>query len=463
MNTDKTIDIYADFNQVISKGFMGLGVQWDPYTVHSLTEAEWGRIEERVSELMPRLVRCMIYAPMYCEGIDEWGKPILNFGRCEVKELERLLSYLEEKKIEVIIGEWEAPSRFKGKFEEVTVDSPRWIEMIISLLEYLIKVKGYTCIKYYNLVNEANADWSFCADFDKWQAGIRSLYQNLKNMGLDEKIKIIGPDTVWDEGNTWLKRLADNPELRKEFAFYDVHMYPTLEELKSGDVERQTRTQREMLSDKCFFMTELGMAEGKTDGDSQSFIRTFDYGVMMADAVTQLMRGGFSGAAIWDLDDAMHDQENGFSKADIRSLKQWGFWNSIGGRIFDRPEEESIRPHYYLWSLMTRLFEKGSDVIMCTTDLNKKEGLRAVATAGEELCIMIVNHAQTPKMINVHIDSAKINGRDIFEYHYFKRDYIGDRQHDAATAMSCSSKSGSSVFSLQLPAMGVSVLSTKKF
>ena len=37
------------------------------------------------------------------------------------------------------------------------------------------------------------------SDFDKWQTGINYLHTELDKYGLNEKIKITGPDTVWDE------------------------------------------------------------------------------------------------------------------------------------------------------------------------------------------------------------------------------------------------------------------------
>ncbi|MFQ7174538.1 MAG: hypothetical protein ACLRQF_22350 [Thomasclavelia ramosa] len=46
----------------------------------------------------------------------------------------------------------------------------------------------------------------------------------------------------------------------------------------------------------------------------------------------------FSGLAIWDLDDAGAHRQNGFI-TDIRSLKQWGFWNSVAGRVLISKEE----------------------------------------------------------------------------------------------------------------------------
>ncbi|HEU5374927.1 MAG TPA: hypothetical protein VFV38_05780, partial [Ktedonobacteraceae bacterium] len=50
-------------------------------------------------------------------------------------------------------------------------------------------------------------------------------------------------------------------------------------------------------------------------------------------------RAGASGAAAWDLDDAMHN-------------KVWGMWNIV--------DEPAPRPWYYAWSLLSRYFPAGA-------------------------------------------------------------------------------------------------------
>ncbi len=418
----ETGEIHFDVNDVITKDFKGLGVQWDPYQVHPLTDEEWTMVCKRVDYLNPSFIRCMIYATTYCKGLDNNKKPIYDFESDDMKALIKELDYLESRHIEVILGEWEAPDRFKGKFSGVTVDSPLWAEMISGLMDYLINEKGYTCIKYFNYVNEANTDWSYCEDYGKWSKGINYLHDAFEKINILDKVQITGPDTVWDDGHTWLNNLESDSSMNQKIGLYDVHMYPSIDEITNGEIEKTVKKQRNTVTGKDFYMTEIGMVTGKTDGDSQPYVKEFSYGVIMADAVSQVMRGGLSGVAIWDLDDAMHDQKNGFPSTDIRSLKQWGFWNSIANRVYNQPEEEKIRPHFYTWSLMTHLFPRHSSVVNASwsKDLN---GLRAVGvkTNNNQMTYMIVNDSNIAKTVNVY-DNSTTTSRTILEYRYFEDD-----------------------------------------
>ena len=175
-------------------------------------------------------------------------------------------------------------------------------------------------------------------------------------------------------------------------------MYPTIEEIQSGNVQKQIAEKRSIAPDKDFYMTEVGMVTGKTMGDSQPYVKEYCYGVIMADIASQVINGGLNALAIWDLDDAMHNQGNGFPKEDIRSLKMWGFFNSVAGRVFGKPEEQNLRPHFFIWSLMCRFFRPGSEVLKIDID-SDAIGFRSVAMIDPdgELTIMLINHSNSQK------------------------------------------------------------------
>ena len=368
---------------------------------------------KRVDFLNPAFVRCMIYANTYCEGFDDEGNPIYDFDSLANQALIRELDYLESRDIEVVLGEWETPGRFGGEFEGITVDDPRWASIIGGFLDYLINQKGYTCIKYFNYVNEANSDWSYCGDFDKWQTGINYLHTELDKYGLNEKIKITGPDTVWDSDNTWLKEINSNQDLDAKIGLYDTHMYPTIDEITNGTIEEMVAEQRSCVTGKDFYMTEIGMVTGKSDGDSQPYTKEFSYGVIMADAASQVMRGGFSGLAIWDLDDAMHDQQNGFPITDIRSLKQWGFWNSVAGM--------------------------------------EKDG---------QMTYMIVNDSNSPKEVTIDVKNLNANNLKLFKYDYFDNDRKVDSNGYPVASKVLENVNLEEGYEVSLPSGGVVMLST---
>jgi hypothetical protein len=84
------------------------------------------------------------------------------------------------------------------------------------------------------------------------------------------------------------------------------------------------------------------------------------YALDMPLLLMSVMNAGFSGAAAWMLDDAMHSSGDSGRTEDI---KLWGMWNILGGTVFGDVSQEEIRPWYYTWSLMCRHFPAGSRIM----------------------------------------------------------------------------------------------------
>lgn len=59
----------------------------------------------------------------------------------------------------------------------------------------------------------------------------------------------------------------------------------------------------------------------------------------------EVMNAGYSGLAMWMLDDAMHSNGDSGKPEDI---KIWGMWNILGEEVFNSPKEEELRPSLYL-------------------------------------------------------------------------------------------------------------------
>lgn len=81
--------------------------------------------------------------------------------------------------------------------------------------------------------------------------------------------------------------------------------------------------------------------------DCNMLVYDYFYGLDMPLLCMDVMNGGYSGMAVWMLDDAMHSNGDSGKTEDI---KLWGMWNSLGKEVFGKPEEENIRPWYYTWA-----------------------------------------------------------------------------------------------------------------
>ncbi len=196
------------------------------------TDEDWQRVYDRLDYMRVPIVRCMLRAYWYCEGYDESGKAIYNWQSPRMQKLYRLLDYCESRNIPVIIGEWDDPASDEDRQDseadklqdyEIEETDPRWSLLISDFLEYLIEERDYTCLKYYNLINEPNGNWSACADFNRWKVGVLNLDNELKRRGLDKKIKIVGPDATWQKDHYWIELAVR--QLAPQMAGYEVHEY----------------------------------------------------------------------------------------------------------------------------------------------------------------------------------------------------------------------------------------------
>lgn len=434
--SSKIVQIYP--NKVITDDFIGNGVQWSAYPHADAPDAEWGKLMtdkkwemvfHRLDYMKPKLVRVLDQANWrYLKGFDKKGEPILDFDSPEIKSLQKLLDYCQKNEITVLFGEWGCPYQlhdtgagFSGRF--TGANDPKWIGIIVKYLDNLINIKGYTCLKYYNLVNEPNGSWaSTNGNWDEWSEGVKMLNKALPTAGLAGKISIAGPDAVaaYDNpvsrysGIEWVAESAR--QLNDCIGVYDIHAYTNYDLVRSGkfsgfygDIARLAKK-----VNKPIIFGEIGFDKStkeniqriKTDKnaseDSQMSVYDFSYGIDMADAAIQIMNSGFSGAAAWDLDDAMHT--NG-DKGDKTQLKRWGFWNSLGTELCNNPDDEKIRPWFYSWSLICRYFPTG--IKIAESDSTGIKGLRLVAGIKDnDITVAVVNNSSINQKINMKISKT---------------------------------------------------------
>jgi hypothetical protein len=435
-NLSSTAVIYAD--QVITTDYIGNGVQWSAYPHADSPEAEWGdlmtakkwnMIFDRLDFMRPKLIRVMDQANWrYLKGFDGKGEPILDFNSPEVKTLQKLLDYCQKNKITVLFGEWGCPSQIKGSDSSghfKGANDPGWINMIVKYLDFLINTKGYTCLKYYNLVNEPNGYWASTeGNWEEWSEGVKMLHKALTENGLAAKIQIAGPDVVAEYDNpvskyTGIEWVAESTrQLDDQLGIYEIHAYTNYDLVQSGNFAKlysgiaqlAKRMKKPIIFGEIGFdkMTEENQKRVKTDRyaseDSQMSVYDFSYGVDMADVAIQIMNSGYSGAAAWDLDDAMHTLGD---QGDKSKLKRWGFWNSLGTEICNNPSDENIRPWFYSWSLLCRYFPNGINIVK--SDSIAIEGVRMVAGVKEgAITIALVNNGSLNQKLQLKLDGSLI-------------------------------------------------------
>lgn len=443
--TTDTINIYP--NHIICNNFIGVGVQWSAYP-HAdsedsewgflMTEKKWDILYKRLDYMQPRFMRVMDQANWrYFEKLDENGNAILNFDNQKIKSLFKILDYCQKNNITVMIGEWGVPGHKHDKdnpdIHLRDASDKRWINMIADWIDFLINKKGYTCIKYYDFINEPNGNWACTeGDFSEWALGVKLLHEEFEKRGLDKVIKNAGPGSVPNytspkfkdkyQGEMWINYASE--VLGDELGAYDTHAYFPHSVIREGKAAEYMFLEKDVkIADeqhKPFFLGEIGLkstkdkgaldeenekrrlADGNTSTDCNMFVYDYFYGVDIASAAIQSLLAGVDGMAVWSLDDAMHTKDD---LADKTQIKRWGFWNILGTELYNKPEDENIRPWYYAWSWLCRFMPQNS--LLIKSEQPKNKGCQILVSKYKtDLTIFLVNTSESNEKVFL-IDSEE--------------------------------------------------------
>lgn len=436
------IKVNTDF--VLQNNYYGGAMQWEPNDRDSMTEEQWQRLFSRVKYMKLGYIRCCIMPYFYCFGFDgntpkliwktdpktvnaEW---YANSDRY-MKDLYRLLDFCQKENIDVLLGEWWKPNNVEWKQAvpvklpkySIELDDPRYTYQISAMVSHLVKDKGFTCVKHFNLGNEVNlmaGDPKTGYTWEKWKKSIQNLYANFKRDGL--KIKIVGPDGGYWGNDVWFNKTLE--QLDKEVPVIDYHWYIDKDWTLTNRVEDETRMFRFFTQlnnkDKKNIWGEMGIRDGHSETfDQQTQIGSFWYGTFAADALIQTLRSGWSSGNAWGMDDSMH------YKDDTNEQKTWGFWNSIAEQK-GKPEEAAIRPWFYTWSLLSRNFPKGSEIIYSNSFRTQNLNCIAAKTPDGNISFAITNTSDFQQSITLQIPTIK-NKQSFNKYVYFENNRPVDK------------------------------------
>lgn len=247
--------VRIDADSVVNRGYIGNGVQWDPYALDygqgrvEISDADWAKLYARLDFMRPAFIRVMTNTTS-----------VVRDGRLDrmrgFEHLSHILDYCQSHGVTVMFGDW-GGSLMDARAGTV---NRTLLDHAAAYVAWLVGEKGYDCIRYYNLVNEPNGFWSAAdGDFDLWAKAVSYFRGRLDAEGLAGKVELVGPDAaIWGpEEAWWVSRSRD--ELGDRIGLYDIHTYPSKCTVNSGEYTRILEAyRREVPAGKKIVMGEIG-------------------------------------------------------------------------------------------------------------------------------------------------------------------------------------------------------------
>jgi hypothetical protein len=378
-----------EISAVAVENFHGIGAEWDPQfwadfnLQMGVTEGDWQTVINRIRWMRLPVVRMMMQLKWVTrgDGVFDWETPAM-------KSMYRHLDVCQQQNITIYLTEWQR--RFGSKVLFGGVDSPRYAEAIGTCLDYLINVRGYTCIKYFILSNEPNlggGDWA------RWKTGVANVARVIADRKLP--VQVVGTDESL--GDDWHRRGVD--EMAGLFDVWEVHQYVSRESVRNGLFEQTMRQLWDYplardpdVKRKFFMIGETGMLDGMHNANLNDYIDTYDYGVFMADLAVQATRAGTGAITAWMLEESSHPDFN------------WGLWKNKKGNF-------ALKPWFYTWSLLVRNFLPGSTVYRIDPLPANMRGMAAQTPSpspdtGPGWSFCLVNRDSSDSVVTVRVPAA---------------------------------------------------------
>ena len=418
---EKSVDFEVNINtdNILTDDFLGAGVQVSAYPWFDVSEDDWQKVFSRMDFMKIPFTRIMVDWTTFFAGLDETGEPQYLFEGELMQRVYKLLDYCEQRNVIVMFGQWgwaNTALHKEGENWDFAPDSPIHARISCALANQLISVKSYTCIKWFDLINEPDGYWSSCnGDWELWARVADQMHAELVRIGLIDKIKIAGPCDCF---RGWIENALTDSSLRQKIDIYNEHKYIWNKNVISGEFEETVKSRVTAIQakdpGKKYFAGELGFLDGKNKTDQQLNVYDYWYGVSMADAAVQMMRAGASGYLAWYLDDALHwkgDSDGPLEEpADAyEKRKIWGFWN-IKGAENGNPQDENLRPWFYSWSLLSRNFPQGCQILevekpspenICVTAARIPDGNKY------HLSLTAVNNSEETRRVKIFISGIR--------------------------------------------------------
>jgi hypothetical protein len=363
---------------------MGFGAEWDSngYNASGITDADFAVIRKRVEWMRLPITRIMMLCNWCYKGNGryDWDDP-------QMKTLYRNLDACQKLGTTVLLTDWGIESWSAPGVTKT--DDPKFAEIVATYLDYLLNTKGYTCIKYFILVNEPNLE---VRDWNRWKTGVQNVSAEFRKKRLEGKVTLMGSDE--SGGDDWHRNAVD--QLQNTLGAYDIHRYAEEQPVRKGELFDYYKasweyalTRDPKARNKPLVVSESGAWTPGFTASQNPLHMDPRYGIFMADYAVQAVNAGSWAVLAWMLDDDSHE---GFT---------WGMWAN-------RNKALATKPWFYTWSLLCRFFRPGASIVQAKLTSADVRVLAAYGndrkSPGEQSwTFCIVNRADAPRTIRLHM------------------------------------------------------------
>jgi len=420
----------------------------------------WQQLYELADWTNMSFLRVEVSQRMY-----EPERRVFTWNSPEMQILFRILDWCQSRGAIVFLQqqynnvEWNAFPEFRGDGIGVLRSGPFSLEDytygLVSLVEFLIREGGYTCIRYLGLTNEPH-DWccwrSPAQDLMPMLPAVEAVSRELAARKLP--VTLAGPDYVETPCSNDIDTLApyfgafEIHSYGGAFDWRTVHGHGICYPMRQGVEKFAAWSEYAHRRGTPFFLGEMGtfdygMGGSKPEpGSYEAALKDVEYAI-------RLMNVGVDGFCRW-------------SFVNMGNLDgQWQIvdtWDAAGNM-----QRATITPHaniYFLWGLLSRFISAGAAVLGgelsggVVASCQRVFSL-AVRNPDGHLTLLVVNDAEEAIKLNAQI-CATDAGKLVF-YRY----RVGIQYRDKSDVRIDPQDTFGSVFDDMLPPMSLTVYSTR--
>ena len=355
-------------DEVVCESFFGFGVEDDGWfynrenASHGVDEQDIVQRETRVAWMEPDWVRMFF-----------WHRDWLPEGNWESTdyESENMLSHYRTLDLYQRLGARVNVAGVEWGMKDPYARPELVAEAIGSLLEHLVRGKGYTCIRYWTLTNEPDTTFEQGGgSFENFVLIHRLVKQEFERRGLD--IQIVGSDEAL--GLPWFQRCVENRDYFETVDLFASHRYFPYQDrvIAAGFFQDRIDMLDARSPRKPLIMGEFGFHDSRSGVLVNPVMETYPYAIWTADMVIQGLNRGVAGFSVWCLHEVYYPG-NGFMN--------YGLWDF-------KDNDWRVRPVYHVWSDFCRATQGGERVYRC---ISSHPGRVRAARVGDTL--FWVNHS----------------------------------------------------------------------